>query len=232
MEQRHQSGPGLRNCRPWQPTAWQTCSRKFRCLNTDPLSLRHRGSRCQPTTSRWIAFAKVIGIALAFFSKNALWDCHLRTQQTSRRQPPPDTTNIEKAHQELCDSHYLRLSNRSHVAFARTTWHAGTESARPFIAPSSEHQRDWFSQSRFVSIFAVIPKKQKHCEETAHSMDFSHSSLKAWSAINRLTGRCGHSFLLWPVSSNSIASQHAKIEAHKTVSRRSTRLVSKQVSDP
>jgi len=74
-------------------------------------------------------------------------------------------------------------------------------------------------------------KKQVRLEEAVNSIDFSHSSRKAWRTINKLTARSRYFFHQCPVSANSIASQLVKNEAHKTGDRKSTRLVNKQLSD-
>jgi len=74
-------------------------------------------------------------------------------------------------------------------------------------------------------------KKQERWEEAVNSIDFSHSSRKAWRTINKLTGRSGRSFHQCPVSANSIASRLVKNRAHKTGVRKSTRLVNKELSD-
>jgi len=54
--------------------------------------------------------------------------------------PPLDTPDIERAYQDFCETYFLQLNNVSHVAAGRTMCHAGTKSARPFIAPLSEPQ--------------------------------------------------------------------------------------------
>jgi len=74
-------------------------------------------------------------------------------------------------------------------------------------------------------------KKQERWEEAVNSIDFSHSSRKAWRTINKLTGRSGRSSRVCPVSANSIASQSVKNEAHKTSDREPTRLVNKELSN-
>jgi len=74
-------------------------------------------------------------------------------------------------------------------------------------------------------------KKQERWEEAVNSINFSHSSCKAWRTINKLTGRSGRSSRLCPISANSIALQLVKNGAHKTGGRESTRLVNKQPSD-
>jgi len=69
-------------------------------------------------------------------------------------------------------------------------------------------------------------KKQEQLEEAVNSSDFSHSSDKAWSTINKLTGRSGPPSRLCPVSANFIASQLVKNGAKRTGCRESTRLAS------
>jgi len=60
---------------------------------------------------------------------NPLRDCHIRTHKTL------------KGHTRIfARAYYPRPNNVSHVADRRTMCHAGTKSARPSIAPSSEPQ--------------------------------------------------------------------------------------------
>jgi len=70
------------------------------------------------------------------------------TKTSVDRLPYLDTTNIEKAYQELCEillfvaEQCIPLSRRKNLslAVARIKCHVGTKSARPFIAPSSKPQ--------------------------------------------------------------------------------------------
>ena len=62
-------------------------------------------------------------------------------------------------------------------------------------------------------------------------IDFSHSSRKAWSILNNLTGRSRHSPRHFPVSADAIASQLVRNGKYKPVNRKSSRLVSQEVSD-
>jgi len=73
-------------------------------------------------------------------------------------------------------------------------------------------------------------KSQERWEETVNSIDFSHSSRKAWRTINKLTGRSGRSSRVCPISANSIAAQLLKNGAHKTSDREPSRLVNKELS--
>ena len=67
--------------------------------------------------------------------------------------------------------------------------------------------------------------------EALRSIDFSHSSRKAWSILNNLTGRSRHSHRHCPVSADAIASQLIRNEKYEVVDRKSSRLISQEVSD-
>ena len=62
-------------------------------------------------------------------------------------------------------------------------------------------------------------------------IDFSHSSRKAWSILNNLTGRSRHSPCHCPVSANAIASHLVRNGKYEAVDNKSSRLVSQEVSD-
>jgi len=73
-------------------------------------------------------------------------------------------------------------------------------------------------------------KRHERWEKTVNSIEYSHSSHKVWSTINKLTGRSGHSSRLCSDSENSIASLLQKKGAHKTENHESTRLINKKLS--
>jgi len=146
---------------------------------------------------------------------NPLRDCHLWTHQTLRGH-----TRI------FARAYYLWPNNVSHMAVERTMCHAGTKSVRPSIAPSPEPQWGLTLIEPLAQLSRLGQKKQKRWEEAVYSIDFSHSSRKAWRNINKLTGMSRSSFRQCPVSANSITSQLVKDGAHEP-----TRLVNKELSD-
>jgi len=95
MERRHQPGSGLREPSRVKPTAWQTCSRKVRAVTTS--NLPHNA-----TDLKVPAYSDPVK---RWNFRKADWKrfC-LRTGEWVERLPPPDTTNIEKAYQELYES--------------------------------------------------------------------------------------------------------------------------------
>ena len=74
-------------------------------------------------------------------------------------------------------------------------------------------------------------KKRDRWSEAVQSIDFSHSSRKAWSILNNLTGRSRQRSRHCPVSANAIASQLVKNGKYEKPDRQSSRLVQKEVSD-
>jgi len=140
----------------------------------------------------------------------------LLTWESIERLPPRDTTNIEKAYKKLCESllftakqciprgrhkNYVPCWDKECKTLYRSFLRAqvGTDSER---AASSLLSR-------------LDQRRQEQWEEALKSIDFSHSTGKAWSIISKLTGRSGHSTCLRPVSANSIASQLVKNGAHE-----------------
>ena len=74
-------------------------------------------------------------------------------------------------------------------------------------------------------------KRRDRWSETVRSIDFSHSCRKAWSTLNNLTGRSRHSPRHCPVSADAIACQLFRNGRYEAVDRKSSRLVSQEVSE-
>ena len=83
-----------------------------------------------------------------------------------------------------------------------------------------------------TALLAKLDRKRRNrWSEAVQSIDFSHSSRKAWSILNNLTGRSRHSPRHCPVSADAIASQLVRNGKYETVDRKSSRLVFQEVSD-
>ena len=74
-------------------------------------------------------------------------------------------------------------------------------------------------------------KRRNRWSEAVWSIDFSHSSRKAWSILNNLTGRSRHSPRHCSVLVDAIASQVVRNGRYEAVDRKSFRLVSQEGSD-
>ena len=83
-----------------------------------------------------------------------------------------------------------------------------------------------------TALLAKLDRKRRdRWSQAVRSIDFSQSSRKAWSILNKLTGRSRHSPRHCPVSADAIASQLVKNGKYEAVNRKSSRLVSQAVSD-
>ena len=83
-----------------------------------------------------------------------------------------------------------------------------------------------------TALLAKVDRKRRdRWSEAVRSIDFSHSSQKAWSTLNNLTGRSQHSPRHCPVSANAIASQLVRNGKYEAADRKSSRLVFQEVSD-
>jgi len=109
--------------------------------------------------------------------------------------------------------------------------HAGTKGARSSIAPSSKPQWGLTLTEPLYPTISTTTEEVEGWEEAVNSINFSHSSRKAWRTINKLTGRSRRSSHLCPVLANSIASQLVKNRAHKTGDYKCTRFINNQLSD-
>ena len=83
-----------------------------------------------------------------------------------------------------------------------------------------------------TALLAKLDRKRRdRWSEAVRSIDFSHSSRKAWSILNNLTGRSRHSPRHCPVLADAIASQLVRNGKYEAVDLKSSRLVFQEVSD-
>ena len=74
-------------------------------------------------------------------------------------------------------------------------------------------------------------KRRDRWSEAVRSIDFSHSSRKAWSILNNLTGRSRHFPRRRPISADAITSQVVGNGRYDDVNHASSRLISQEMSD-
>ena len=108
------------------------------------------------------------------------------TGKSVKRLPLPDTTNIEKAFQQLCES--LLFAAKQLIPLSRRTnfvpcWDKECETLyhsliRAPVGTDSDRAASY-------RLSRLDDKKQERWKDV-NSIDFSHSSRKAWSTINKL----------------------------------------------
>ena len=154
------------------------------------------------------------------------------TNKLARNLPPPDLTNMDQAYQDLCNT----ISKPAKKAIPRgrrntyiPCWDAKCEALyQTFLQSATGNQ----SSRAATALITWLDKKRKdRWSEAVRNIDFSHSSGKAWSTINNLTGRSRHSPRNCPVLANAIAAQLLGNGKYEGVDRESSRLISQEVSD-
>ena len=154
------------------------------------------------------------------------------TNKLARNLLSPDSTNVDQAYQDLCNTISKAAKNTIPRGRRNTfipCWDAKCEALyQTFLQSPAEDQ-----SSRDAT--ALITWLDKKCRdwwsEAVRNIDFSHSSRKAWSTINNLTGRSRHSPRNCPVSANAIAAQLVRNGKYEGVDRESSRLIPHEKSD-
>ena len=101
----------------------------------------------------------------------------------------------------------------SHAGIKITIFRVGMQSVNPSIKPFCCLLRETTSLAVITLLAKLDRKRRDRWSEAVRSIDFSHSSRKAWSILNNLTvTSLRHSPRHCPVSANAIASQLEKIE--------------------
>ena len=116
----------------------------------------------------------------------------------------------------------------SHTGIEITIFRVGMQSVKTFL---QSPQGDDSSLAATALLAKLNWERRDRWSEAVQSIDFSHSSRKAWSILNNLTGRSRHSPRHCPVSADAIASQLVRNGKYEAVDRKSSRLVFQEVSD-
>ena len=163
--------------------------------------------------------------------RKAKWKrCTRITIRLARDLPSPDTTCVDKAYQEFCNTfiHAEKKSiSRGRRKNYRLCWDTECEVFYHAFLRAALGEG-----SNTAALLARLDKRQrKRWSEAVNAIDFTHACRLAWNAINNLTGRTIHSYRPRLVSANSIASQLVKNGTYKRNHRELTRLVLKEVSE-
>ena len=132
----------------------------------------------------------------------------------------------------LCEQeHYRDAAPMRELSKSSASCHALILRGTPFTAFLQSPQGDDSSLAATALLAKLDKKRRDPWSEAVWSIDFSHSSRKAWSILNNLTGRSRHSPRHCPVSADAIASQLVRNGKYEAVDRKSSRLVFQEVSD-
>ena len=166
---------------------------------------------------------------------SAKWSHYIvLTNKFAKTLLPPDLLDVDAAYQDFCNT----IKNAAKKTIPRgyqnnyggmQSWNAECESFYKTFLQSPQGDE---SSLAVTALLAKLDRKRRdRWSEAVRSIDFSQSSQKAWSILNNLTGRSRHSPRHYPVSADAIASQSVRNEKYEAVDRKSSRLVSQEVSD-
>ena len=145
---------------------------------------------------------------------------------------PPDSLDVDAAYQDFCNT--IKKA-------AKTTIPRGYRN-NYILCLDAECESLYKTFLQFpqgdnsslvtIALLAKLDRKRRgRWSEAVRSIDFSHSSRKAWSILNNLTDRSRHSPRHCPVSADAIASQLVINRKYEAADCKSSRLVCKEVSD-
>ena len=176
-----------------------------RILDKFPRS-QHRPSLITPT--RFAMAVPSMPVKRWNFRK-AKWSHYIAlTNKFAKTLLPPDTLDVDAAYQDFCNT-IKKAAKKTIPRGYRNTyipcWDAECESLYKTFLQSP--QGDDSSLAATALLAKLDRKRRDRWSEAVRSIDFSHSSRKAWSILNNLTGRSRHSPRHCPVSADAIASQ-------------------------
>ena len=144
---------------------------------------------------------------------------------------PPDSLDVDAAYQDFCNT-IKKASKKTIPRGYRNNyipyWDAECESLYKTFLQSPQGDD---SRLAATALLAKLDRKRRDQSEAVRNIDCSHSSRKAWSILNNLTGRSRHSPRHCLVSADAIASQLVRNGKYEAIDRKSSRLVSQEVSD-
>ena len=126
-------------------------------------------------------------------------------------------TNKKKSRLEVVKKATKKTIPRGYRNNYIPCWYAECESLYKTFLQSP--QGDDSSLAATALLAKLDRKRRDRWSEAVRSIDFSHSSRKAWSILNNLTGRSRHSSRHCPVPANAIASQLVRNGKYEAVDR-------------
>ena len=154
------------------------------------------------------------------------------TNQLAKSLLPPDTSDVDRAYQDFCNA--ISTAAKKYIPRGRRNdlipcWDAECENLYQMFLQSPEGSDSSRAASALLS--RLDRKRRDRWSEAVQTINFSHSSRKAWSILNNLTNRSRRSPRHCAVSANAIASVLVNNAKYEDIDRKSSRLVSQEVSD-
>ena len=132
--------------------------------------------------------------------RKANWSHYIAlTNKFAKTLLPPDSLDVDAAYQDFCNiikKAAKKTIPRGYRNNYIPCWDAECESLYKTFLQSP--QGDDSSLAATTLLAKLDRKRRDRWSEAVRSIDFSHSSRKAWSILNNLTGRSRHSLVIVP----------------------------------
>ena len=165
--------------------------------------------------------------------RKAKWSHYIvLTNKFAKTLLPPDSLDVDAAYQDFCNT--IKKAAKQTIPRGYRSNHIpcwDTECESLYKTFLQNPQGDDSSLAATALLAKLDRKRRDRWSEAVRSIDYSHSCRKAWSILNNLTGRSRHSPRYCPVSADAIASQQVRNEIYEAFNRKSSRLVSQEMSD-
>ena len=163
--------------------------------------------------------------------RKAKWS-HYRalTNKFAKTLLPADSADVDQAYQDFCNfisSASKRSIPRGRLNNHQPYWDSERENLYRVFLRLDENNS---SRAATVQLTRLDRKWMYQWSEAVQSIEFSHSSRKAWSILNNLTGRSRYSSRHCSISADAIASQLVRNGRNENVYRALPRLISQEVS--
>ena len=144
---------------------------------------------------------------------------------------PPDSANVDQVYQDFCT--IISSADKKSITRGRRNNHipCWDSECENLYRNLLRFDRNNSSKATTTLLTRLDKKRRDRWSEAVQSIDFSHSSRKAWSILNNLTGRSRHSTRHCSISADAIASQLVRNGRYENVDRVSSRLIFQEVSD-
>ena len=163
----------------------------------------------------------------------AKWSHYIAlTNKLAKTLLPPDSFDMDAAYQDFCNT--IKKAAKKTIPHGYRNnyipcWDAECEYLYKIFLQSPQGDDSSLAATSLLS--KLVRKRRDWWSEVVRSIDFTHSSRKAWSILSNLTGRSRHSPRHCPFSADAIAPQLVINGKYEAVDRKSSRLVSQEVSD-
>ena len=143
---------------------------------------------------------------------------------------PPDSLDVDAAYQDFCNI-IKKAAKKTILRGYRNNYILCWDAEYKSLYKTFLQFLQGDDSSLAATVLLAKLDRKRSGGIAVWSIDFSHSSRKAWNILNNLTGSSRHSPRHLPVSAGAIASQLVRNGKYEAADRKSSRLVSQEALD-